>query len=145
MTTDAPQHNEVGSRVEPTKVTRQEELTFGVAYAPLVRRLGQGATQIEQAVFATELIVSGSIEADGCTGGDRDENGHSEHTAWALSVYDRLAALRDQANDLLSQLGIECITRELNTRRPQPQQTEPPPPAAAIAGEKIVARMRDVV
>lgn len=112
----------IGNRLEPVKVTRQEELQYGAAYAPLMRRLGMAVTQAEQALFQAENIAAGSHEADALhgvpEGAERDEHGRSPHTAWADSVADRLGQLRTLAYDLYADVAVECIQRERATRKP---------------------------
>ena len=115
-------------RRSPLRVTRPEELMFGQAYAPIIRRLGQGTSQIEQALFQAERCACSSIEADGYTSsGDRDDNGYSEHSRWMISVDDRLAELRSAATELLAALSMECIALECKTRSSSTGETDPRP------------------
>lgn len=127
MTTQDTQDQEyIGARLEPVKVTRQEELQFGTTFAPMMRRLGSGATQIEQAAYQAERFAGASHDADGLMGNEGrralDEHGRSPHTVWADSVAERLSTLREQTNALLADLGIECIRRENEWRGLEPSR-----------------------
>lgn len=121
MATDVKEQEIVGARLDPVKVTRQEELQFGMDYAPMMRRLGQAAALAEQALFQAERLCGSSESADSFTGGERDDAGRSEHTAWLASIAERLAALRTTANGLLADVGVECIQREQSWRTTEPE------------------------
>lgn len=137
-----------------TEVTKQERLLYGHGMAPVIRRIGQAAANVEEARALLDQLVSDSSEADSITSAQTsahtveglsaddlsgentyDEHGRSPSTIWLMDLEQEVRELELQAASVYRDMAIEAAGRNKRTREAVPSvSASPPAPVAERIG-----------